>query len=776
MNDRLNQLLDLDALRFGGEATRLGWAVAVPAWAWLLIVAAAITIAAWGYARLQGPRAVRTTLAGVRTALLILIAVLAAGPRLERERSEIERDRLVILLDRSASLGIADAADGVTRDEQLRAAIGLHAETWESVAETKRLVWLGFDHAVVELDQDGVGSPSAIPPAEGPRTTIGAAIKEARRRTAAHPLSGIVLVSDGRSSDVVSPDVLGVLQAERVPVHAVPLGRADRGADFAVRSASAPGVAYVDDTVPVTVHFSAENIDTGAPGTLELVDEATGMVLERRGLTGADYEAGEVTIPARARTPGEQRWRVRFIPDGPDLAPQNNSASFALRFVDQPIRVLYVDGSPRWEHRYLKSLLIREDSIDSSCLLLAVNRRYQQEGDTPLASLPQSADAWDEFDVVIIGDLSPGLFGPRTLAEIRGHVGERGAGLLWLAGPTATPHAWPDTALADLLPIAQSGTFSGGAAPLWPGPVVMRPTPLARRTGLFIDDAEEGVLAGIGDPDAGWSALRWALKLDPGSLKAAAETFAVAVPTDSADDGAPLVVSMRYGSGRTALVATDEIWRWRYGRGEPPTERFWLPLIRSLARPRLASIGAAATLGVSPPIADAGQLVSVELTIVDQSVAEIAPAEIDASVVRSPDAGRSPLPIRLTREPAGGPGRTRYTTTFPALTPGSFVVRVPPDQLAGLLVESTLDVIAADDELRSPQTDHALLTEVADATGGRVFSPDQLGTLPDHLPNRRIIVPLPPESATLWDRPLPLILVLALLTLEWVGRRVIRLA
>ncbi len=772
LGDTLNTLLDLDTLRFG-DGSVLGWAHPIPAWAWLLIVLAAVIVSAWGYARLRGPAPARAALAGVRTLLLVLLAVLAAGPRLEKARTEVERDRLVVLLDRSASMRVADLG-GETRDDAMRALLGEHADVWTSFEKNKDLVWLGFGGGITTIDDP---RPDALPSADAPRSALGAAITEARRRTTGHPLSGIVLISDGRSSDEPEAETLRALRAEHVPVHVVPLGALGRGSDLAVTSATGPGVAFVDDSVPVRVRFHADNIDT--PGAFEIVDERTGEVLRRRALTADELASGEVTISAEAGSPGEQRWAVRYIPDGPDLAPQNNTAHIAVRFVDEPIRVLYVDGSPRWEHRYLKSLLIREDSIDSSCLLLAVNRRFQQEGDTPIDTLPESPEAWDEYDVVIIGDISPELFGERTLAQIRRHVGEQGAGLLWLAGPSATPGAWADTPLADLLPITASG--GGAGSPRWPGAVVLRPTPVGVRAGLLAGQADEPMFGGIADPAAGWSALRWALKIDPSMQKTAAETLALAVPVDDTSAPSPLVLSMRYGAGRTALVGTDEIWRWRYGRGETPTERFWLPLLRMLARPRLASIGAAAVLNISPAVAETGQVVSVELTVTDQSIAEILPAEIDADV--TPTAGDAGVGIvdgtervvRLSRRAEGGTGRSRYAASMQALTPGSFTVRIPGDRLAGTAVQASLEVIAPDDEMRNPQTNHPLLARIAEATGGRVLSPDDLDDLPRLLPNRTIIVPLPPESETLWDRPFVLGVLLVLLTIEWVGRRLIRL-
>lgn len=772
MNDLLNQLLGLESLRFGDEHARLGWAHVIPAWAWLLIVAAAVTVAVWSYTAIAAPARARVALAAVRALLLVLIAVLAAGPRLERERTEIEPDRLVVLLDRSASLGIPDTPGG-TRDEQLRAALEQHAETFAELAETKHLVWLGFENAVVDLGPPDP-LPESIPPAVGERTAVGAAIEEAVRRSAAHPLSGIVLFSDGRSADRIPPETLRALKADRVPVHTVPLGSTDRMPDLAVLSATAPAVAYVEDTIPVTVRYSSEGVEPTNPGAFEFVDESTGLVFERRRLTPQELAEGEVTISTRTETPGPQRWTIRYIPEGPDLTPQNNSTSLAVRFVDQPIRVLYVDGSPRWEHRYLKSLLIREDSVDASCLLLAVNRRYQQEGNTLLTTLPQRAEQWAPFDVIIIGDLNPELLGRQALADIRKQVGDEGAGLLWLAGPTATPHAWTDTPLADLLPLIPTDAGAARAVPVWNQPIVFQPSPLARRLGLFDTLTSSGSVGGVDDLDAGWSALRWAIRIEPSTLKAATETLALARPIDG-DAPRPLVVSMRYGSGRSTLVATDEIWRWRYGRGEGPTERFWLPLIRSLARPRLAALGQPATLEVTPPMTPAGRIVTVELTVTDQALADIAPSDLSAQVVRTPATGAAPRPIRLIRDPAGAAGRARFTASFTALEPGSFAVRVGPDALGGIALESPLDVIAPDDEMRNPRTDHDHLAEIARETGGRVIPAPDLDSLPSLLPNRRIIIPQPPETSTLWDTPAALILVLTLLTMEWVGRRMARL-
>jgi hypothetical protein len=298
-----------------------------------------------------------------------------------------------------------------------------------------------------------------------------------------------------------------------------------------------------------------------------------------------------ITLTTRPDIAGKSEWVVRLAPDTPDLIEQNNQSELAIELVDRPIRVAQFDGYPRWEFRYLKNLLLREKSIRSASLLLASNRQYLQEGEMVLDALPRSPEEWAKFDVVIMGDLPGSLFGREQLEQLKEHVAVRGAGLLWIGGPGATPGAWRDTPLADLLPFAM-GSGSGSSdqtVRAWDEPVVMFPAPAAMRLSLLElgETPTEGWPEKLSEPATGWSQLKYAQRIDPAAVKPTAEVLATVAPVSSVTaanpQGAgatPAVLSMRYGAGRVLYVATDEIWRWRYARGEALPERFWLPLIR----------------------------------------------------------------------------------------------------------------------------------------------------------------------------------------------------
>ena len=62
------------------------------------------------------------------------------------------------------------------------------------------------------------------------------------------------------------------------------------------------------------------------------------------------------------------------------------------------------------------------------------------------------------------------------------------------------------------------------------------------------------------------------------------------------------------------------------------------------------------------------------------------------------------------------------------------------------------------------------------ATARNVAEANELNELASLLPNRRLRLAGEPDVETLWDTPLALILLMVLLTLEWVVRRLIKLA
>ncbi len=462
------------------DTVRFGFATAVPPWAWAIAVVLAALVAGWSYWHLSGHRGGRSALAVLRALTILTILLLAAGPQFVRQTERVERDWVVVMADRSRSMSIADSpgttptSARVSRESQLRSALLQSQPTLSQIARDHNVLWLGFDAGAFPLKSTSPGGtefPVELGTPEGRRTSLGRSLEQALQQVAAKPVSGVVLLSDGRSSDQPPRALLRRLQAEQIPVFTVPLGSPEPLGDYSLAQADAPSKAYLNDIVPVTIEIQRSGGTGPMAANVQLIDDATGLVLDQRRLDPGELSPASthttatttpdrtsLTLSARPDRVGKSTWSIKLVPDSPDLSPDNNTSSITIELADRPIRVAYFDGYPRWEYRYLKSLLVREKSIRSAVMLLSADKQFLQDGSEPLVALPTSPTDWAGIDVVVLGDVRSELFSDEQLQQLRDHIALRGAGLVWIGGPGATPGSYRGRPLADLLPFTPNAS------------------------------------------------------------------------------------------------------------------------------------------------------------------------------------------------------------------------------------------------------------------------------------------------------------------------------
>ena len=134
------------------------------------------------------------------------------------------------------------------------------------------------------------------------------------------------------------------------------------------------------------------------------------------------------------------------------------------------IKVLYVEGQPRYEFRYIKFLLEREGldakkkkSIDLKVLLLESDDEFADQDKAALKNFPPTLEDLNQYDVLIFGDCDPNHKKLQNrLKDIanfvkgedeKGRKGKKsGGGILFMAGSANNPHL-KGTALAGIIPI-----------------------------------------------------------------------------------------------------------------------------------------------------------------------------------------------------------------------------------------------------------------------------------------------------------------------------------
>lgn len=198
-------------------------------------------------------------------------------------------------------------------------------------------------------------------------------------------------------------------------------------------------------------------------------------------------------------------------------------------------------------------------------------------------------------------------------------------------------------------------------------------------------------------------------------------------------------------------------------------EQFWVQMIRMLGRESVTAGDDLAMLEVNPLRVETGQPIRIELRLLDSRLAELGHDRVGA--VLETETGETVMELDLARLDTA---ETRYAATVITDTPGRLYVRLTEPELEQLELEAHVDLFLPDDELRQPETDHELLRQLAESTNGLKINPDGLGDLPELLPNRAVTISNP-LTERIWDTPFFFAMIILLLTVEWIGRKVLRL-
>ncbi|KAF0246192.1 MAG: hypothetical protein FD180_934 [Planctomycetota bacterium] len=244
-------------------------------------------------------------------------------------------------------------------------------------------------------------------------------------------------------------------------------------------------------------------------------------------------------------------------------------------------RVLYLESMPRWEYRYLHNALVRDESFEVHCFLLAADPTFAQAhslnpadpkfGES-LSRPPSTIEQFLEYDVVILGDLGPESCPEGTALLLDSFVSGHGRGLVVLSGDRHMPRSWKGTKIEALLPVEPIAD-----PPDAPEESGYHLTDAGKRSPLLALASDENAILELWeDRDQGGDGLKRLQWTVATRCKPAGQSL---VETGPETARLPLFVTAQHGKGRVFFSATDETWRWRYRTGDDP---YFLPFWRGV--------------------------------------------------------------------------------------------------------------------------------------------------------------------------------------------------
>ncbi len=675
----------------------------------------------------------------LQLAMVALVLFVLWQPALVNERLLPGENAVAIMLDTSASMALTDG--DTTRMIQAQAL--LTPEALANLSETYTILPYSFAETADSLPN------FADLPAPGTASNLGQSILQTLRQATSSSLGALILISDGAdNTGTITQNELSEITGFGVPIHTVGMGRELIPEDLELEEVVLPTKALAGTTLTARVNIRHDQAGTAR---IKVYDGDTFLTTEEVELS-ADQNSTAAFIDIEVPEPGQLDLRFTLDPINGERVLTNNSRASVVDVPEDKYRILYIEGEPRWEYKFLQRALGDDPSIQLSTLLKVTPNKYYRQGiDGPeqLADgFPTMREVLFAYDALIIGSMQVGEFTQNQQDMIRDFVSERGGSLMMIAGLNGLGlGGWGESVVGEVLPShlsLQDAEFIRQKAPV----ILTDSGKLAPMLKFSDSDTENSQM---------WSELpEVADYQNLGPLRPAATTL---LEVSVGGRNQPLLVTQPYGRGQSYILATGGTWRWQMSLPleDMRHETFWRQLGRNLVANSPRPFELSATVQ-NEDIVVRAEMRDPEDEI-NQGVAITAVASSDTGELVNMEL----LPV------AGQPGV--YQSSFSPASNGLYSIEAITRK-GEELVSSTQTAARFDQgqETFDIRQNRALLQRISAATGGKYWTPAQWGEIGPAIAYSSAGI-TEQQISFLWDAPFFFLLLLALKTTEWLLRR-----
>jgi uncharacterized membrane protein len=707
----------------------------------------------------------KTLLISLRSAVLMLLLLMLMRPVITTFQVNPQETWLAVLVDDSASMQIADAGGDNTRQQAVTAALYGEEGILAALAERYQVRTFAFGQSLRRINDQGEFN------AESNASSLQQALTQAGEQLGGLPLSAVLMITDGADNSGNDPLTSArEFAAREIPVFTLGVGQERIARDVAITQVAAANTILDNSVFDVQVDLR-HNGYSGRQVTLRVMDGET-EVTSRQVTLGADDSSQRIAmeITPEKREPILYELQVDQL-EG-EIISQNNRYQFLVDNSERPpLNVLYVEGHPRNEFKFIRRAAEGDSSLRlASYLRTGPGRFYRQGINSPLElnnGFPTKAEDLYQYQAVVMGDIGRDFFSDEQLVLLQEFVAERGGGLL-VAG--MLDDAFVDSVLADILPVTLvrsevlPGSLQGGIrrGPHATGELYApRLTPSGEYSPLLRLDSDDASNRQL------WRELPTLQGIYVTGRPKPGATVLMEHPTLQFQNQAlPLVATQRYGSGRSMSINTASTWRWQMlmPAADESHERLWRQMLRWLAQDALERV----TVNFDKPFYNVGDTVNVSVKVLNEQFQPDNNASLWLQR-NDPLGNSSDIAMEWDINQDG-----TYQTSFLVEDEGVYRVLVDVASAAGTGLETekpaAFVVTPSLREFNDAGRDAGLLARIAEAGGGRYYDISQTSELLTGID--RVPTALSREvQEDLWDKPWLLALLVLLMSADWMARR-----
>src|SRR5262249_4286258 len=195
-----------------------------------------------------------------------------------------------------------------------------------------------------------------------------------------------------------------------------------------------------------------------------------------------DGESATVRVTFTAKDAGARLFRFKVPPQPGEQVTQNNERDALVEVMDRREKVLYMEGEPRPEAKFIRRAVEDDKNLQVVILQRTAEDKYLRldvgSADELVGGFPKTREELFAYRAVILGSVEAAAFSPEQLRMLADFVSKRGGGLLMLGGRRSFAEGgWAGTPVAEVLPTefdANAGRGENG--PQLVAGIAVRPT------------------------------------------------------------------------------------------------------------------------------------------------------------------------------------------------------------------------------------------------------------------------------------------------------------
>jgi uncharacterized membrane protein len=671
-----------------------------------------------------------------------------------------QRSFIGILLDDSKSMQIADG-EGVPRGRYLVDHFGPEGSPLlEALAEKFRVRLFRFSSTAERID-DASGLTF-----RGARTHLGQVLERAADELATVPLAGLVLVSDGADNSYSGlSETLLSLKARNLPVYTLGLGKEQFTRDIELTRVDAPRSVLKGSSLVVDVVVSQRGF-SGTPVRLDIEDSGR-IVNSREVELPEEGEAGTIRVAFTASEAGPRLFRFKIASQPGEMVTQNNQREVLIHVDDRREKILYFEGEPRFELKFIRRAVADDQNLQVVCLQRTAENKFLRldvdDAEELSTGFPKTREELFKYRGLILGSVEASYFTHDQLRMIADFVSQRGGGLLTLGGRLAfSMGGYAGTPVAEVLPVVfeeNRGSGSDTGDPYF-AKVQVKLTPVGRTHPVtqFDDDMEANALR--------WEELPPLSVLNPmGRVKPGATTLLTGEGEEPAEEQIVLAFQ-RYGRGRALAFTVHDSWQWQMHADIPLEDMTHEMLWRKLLRWLVSYVPDRVSVTTARDRFAPHEPVNLTAEVEDDRYLKVNNARVIAEV-KSPSGERIDLPMEWTVDKDG-----EYRASFVVEEEGLYEIGVQAEREGSMLGHATTFLEAADlaDEYFNAEMRSELLRRIGRETGGRYYTPETADRMAEDMSYTEGGTTVL-ERKDLWDMPAVFVLLVGLVGIEWGYRK-----